>query len=189
MKKKIIKYTSRIVLGLFTLFGGLATWVAFHHSMDEYSCEAGQEDMNPVYGILITIASLILFCFVWYITRDRSTENPDPQKAHEELPEPYKSFADLDKYISEVAWIDIENEDMLAPTSGLYLFNCRGDNHTFFETHKLEKGEKLCKHYLDHHFDGWALVKPVSYHYVETSETMYDVLKENWTILDDSNLL
>ena len=84
-----------------------------------------------------------------------------------DLPEPYKSLADFEKYLSELNWIEIEDEEILAPMSGLYLFNCRGDNHTFLEAHELEEGEKLCKHYLDHHFDGWAVVKPLGYHYVE----------------------
>ena len=69
MTKKIIKYTSRIVWGLLTLFWGLVTWVTFLPPMDEYPCEAGQEEMSPIYGVVITIVSLIAFCFVWYNTR------------------------------------------------------------------------------------------------------------------------
>ena len=69
MNKKIIKYISRILLGLFTLLWGLLTWVALLPPMEEYPCEPGQEDLSPMYGVLLTIASLILFCFVWYKTR------------------------------------------------------------------------------------------------------------------------
>ena len=77
---------------------------------------------------------------------------------------------EIDNYTSRIEWTEISNEDSEVPESGLYLFNCRGDNHTFFELHQLIKGEKLCKHYLDHHFDGWAVVKPIEYHFVEKEE-------------------
>lgn len=70
MNKKIIKYVSRLVLGLVTLFWGLVTYVAFLPPMEEYPCEVGQEDLSPVYGVIITFVSMFLFCFVWYKTKD-----------------------------------------------------------------------------------------------------------------------
>lgn len=69
MSKKIIKYTGRIVLGLLTLFWGLATWCAFTPMEGYHHCEAGQEEMSPMCCVLITIVSLIAFWFVWYKTR------------------------------------------------------------------------------------------------------------------------
>ena len=173
MNKKIIKYTSRIVLGLFTLFWGLVTWAALTPTEGYHHCEAGQEDWSPLTCALITIVSLITFCFVWYKTKDKTIIDSDVSSLSENLPEPYKSFADFEKYISELKWIGIENEEQIVSMSGLYLFKCRGDNHTFFESHELEKGDKLCKHYLDHHPDGWAIVKPIGYHYVENDKKTF----------------
>ena len=66
---KIIKYTSRIVWGLLTLFWGFVTWVAYNPDEGYHHCEAGQEEMSPIYGVIITVASLMAFCFVWYKTR------------------------------------------------------------------------------------------------------------------------
>jgi membrane protease YdiL (CAAX protease family) len=70
MNKKIIKYVSTIVLGLVTLFWGLVTYVAFLPPMEEYPCEAGQEDLSPIYCAIITFAAMIVFCFVWYKTKN-----------------------------------------------------------------------------------------------------------------------
>jgi O-antigen/teichoic acid export membrane protein len=67
--KKFVKYTSRIVLGLFTIFLGLATYFAYTPDESYHHCEAGQNDGNPVYVALIAIASLLVFCFVWNKTR------------------------------------------------------------------------------------------------------------------------
>lgn len=66
---KLIKYGSRVVLGLLTIFWGLVTYCALT-PMDEYPCEAGQEDMSPHWGVLITAVLLVTFCFVWYKTKD-----------------------------------------------------------------------------------------------------------------------
>lgn len=167
MLKKIIKHTSRIVLGIFLVFWGFITLVALFPDENYHHCEAGQEEMSPIYGVLITIVLLITFCIVWYKTNDKTTIEPNVSSFPEVLPEPYKSFEDIDKYISGLTWSKIENDEMVAPANGLYLFNCRGDNHTFIEAHEIEKGENLCKHYRDHHSDGWATVKPLEYYLVE----------------------
>ena len=45
MSRKIFKYTIRIILGLLTLFWGLATWAALT-PMEEYPCEGEQESMG-----------------------------------------------------------------------------------------------------------------------------------------------
>ena len=67
--KKIVKYISRVVFGLFTLFMGLMTWIALFPDESYHHCEAGQNDGNPIYVFLIAVASLIVFCFVWYKTK------------------------------------------------------------------------------------------------------------------------
>ena len=51
MKKKLFKYTIRIVSGLFTLLWGLVAWA------------------------IIACASLLMFCLVWYATMDKRTAN------------------------------------------------------------------------------------------------------------------
>lgn len=66
---KFIKYTSRIVLGLFTLFWGIATLVAFFPDESYHHCEAGQEEWSTWQCVLVFIVSIILFFFVWYKTR------------------------------------------------------------------------------------------------------------------------
>lgn len=68
--KKIIKYTSRIVLGLFTIFWGLAIYFVYNPDESYHHCEAGQNDGDPIYMVLMAVASLILFCIVWYKTRN-----------------------------------------------------------------------------------------------------------------------
>lgn len=70
MKKKNIKYTSRIILGLFTLLCGLVTVVALFPDESYHHCEAGQKDADPIYVLLLTVASLILFIWVWHKTKD-----------------------------------------------------------------------------------------------------------------------
>ena len=69
MKKKLFKYTIRIVLGLFTLLWGLVAWAALYPDEDYHHCESGQEEMSPLTCALIAVASLIAFCFVWYRTK------------------------------------------------------------------------------------------------------------------------
>ena len=68
--KKLVKYGSRVILGLFTLFWGLATYYVYTPDESYHHCEAGQNDGNPFYVALIAVASLIIFCFVWYKTKD-----------------------------------------------------------------------------------------------------------------------
>jgi hypothetical protein len=54
MNKKIIKYVSRLVCGLITVFFGLTTVVALFPDESYHHCEAGQEDLSPVYGVIET---------------------------------------------------------------------------------------------------------------------------------------
>ena len=67
----MIKYTSRIILGLLTVFWGLATWCALTPMEGYHHCESGQEELSPIYGVLFTIVSFVLLHIVWYYTEDR----------------------------------------------------------------------------------------------------------------------
>lgn len=69
MRKKVFKYTIRIVLGLFTLFWGLATWAALYPDENYHHCESGQEELSAATCALITISSLVVFCITWCKTR------------------------------------------------------------------------------------------------------------------------
>ncbi len=67
--KKSVKYTSRIVLGLLTIFLSLMAYVAYNPDEEYHHCEAGQKDADPIYALLLAVASFLLFCWVWYKTR------------------------------------------------------------------------------------------------------------------------
>lgn len=184
MSKKVIKYTGRIVWGLITLFWVYITLMVLFPDESYHHCEAGQDDMSPMTCAIIAVVSLIVFCYVWYKTKNEIPACSDIKDATKEMPKPFKSYLDFSKYMSELEWANIENEDEVATQSGFYLFNCRGDNHYFYEFYELEKGEKLCKYYLDHHFDGWAAVVPECYHIVDNAEGEY--MMKNWVCIDNS---
>ena len=80
MLKKMIVYIILTVLSLLTFFWGLATWAAFFPDESYHHCEAGQDEMSPEAGLLVTAAHLLLFCVVWYMTI-RSKKNEDPKAA------------------------------------------------------------------------------------------------------------
>lgn len=132
-------------------------------------------------SLFMAIPYLLL---ILYNTRNRRPIYSDIKDAAEEIPEPFKSYSEFSKYMSELEWVKIENEDEVATCSGFYLFNCRGDNHHFYEFYELKKGEKLCKYYLDHHLDGWAVVRPESYHIVDNIEGEY--MMKHWVCVDSS---
>lgn len=67
--KKLIKYGIRVVLGLFTLFLGLITYCALT-PMDEYPCEAGQEEWSALQCVLAFVVSIIALGIAWYKTKD-----------------------------------------------------------------------------------------------------------------------
>lgn len=89
MKKKLFKYTIRIVLGLFTLLWGLVAWAALYPDEDYHHCEAGQKDADPIYALLLAVVSLILFIWAWHKTKDWPSDKERKEKSKEELPEPY----------------------------------------------------------------------------------------------------
>ena len=64
-----------------------------------------------------------------------------------------------------IIWKKITKDDIV-PKNGLYIFACTGDNHILFEIHRLEKGERLWKHFEGEfeHSNGWAVVIPEAYH-------------------------
>ena len=65
--KKFIKYISRIALGAITLFWCLCIYKGLNPK-HEYPC--GTSDFMLFFmGSIFTMASLILFCIVWYITK------------------------------------------------------------------------------------------------------------------------
>jgi len=89
------------------------------------------------------------------------------------LPEPYKTYVEFDNYMSKLTWVKIENEDETVPQSGFYLFNCLGDNYTFYEFFEMEEKDKFCKYYLDRPFNGSGVDRPIEYHIVEDAEGEY----------------
>lgn len=72
-----------------------------------------------------------------------------------------------DKY-----WVDILNDNDIAPADGLYVFACRGDNHIYTEIFMMKQGERLCKYFSNEyaHCNGWLEVIPLAYHIVDTCE-------------------
>lgn len=66
--KKCIKYICRIILGIITVFLGFATYFEMA-PVGDGPCEAGQKGPDPLSAAIYTLASLLLFCFVWYKTR------------------------------------------------------------------------------------------------------------------------
>ena len=67
--KKLIKYGSRVVLGLITAFLGLGTYCELT-PVGDGPCEAGQKGPDPLSAFLYTLVSLLLFSIVWYKTKD-----------------------------------------------------------------------------------------------------------------------
>ena len=64
-------------------------------------------------------------------------------------------------------WVDISSTSS-APISGIYLIECLGDNHTFYEVYELMEGELIISRFTDEnvHFNGWSVVKPVRYFFI-----------------------
>ena len=67
--KKVIKYLSRIVLGIITILWGLLTYLAFTPMEGYHHCEAGEEECSLLQIVLILVVLIFFFCIVWYKTR------------------------------------------------------------------------------------------------------------------------
>ena len=85
----------------------------------------------------------------------------------------YESFDIITLKINRIRriqqqWTKIENESMLVPRRGLYVFTCLGDNHLVYEVYMMEKGELLWKYFSGEftHMNGWMEVQPIAFHYV-----------------------
>lgn len=186
--KKNVKYACRIGLALFTIFMGLITYIALT-PMDEYPCEAGQEDMSPYWFILITAVSFITFCIVWNNTRKWPKDEIKKYKTKaEKEQEEFDLYFDIDKYLLEIKWVATNDENDIAPQSGLYLFKSQGHNHVFFDLYKLKEGEKLWKYYLEYLSKGWSDVKPIGFFIVEGDEKVKNSLINYWFIFDFTNV-
>ena len=75
MKKKLFKYTIRIVSGLFTLLWGLGTWAALYPDESYHHCESGQEEMSATTCVILMGGALVVFCIVWYVTKEKRSVN------------------------------------------------------------------------------------------------------------------
>lgn len=60
------------------------------------------------------------------------------------------------------------SKDATASIDGLYLIECLGDNHTFYELYKYRRGEKLWKYFEGEyeHTNGCLVVKPINITYI-----------------------
>lgn len=144
--KKSVKYISRIILALFTLFLGLVTYFAFT-PMDEYSCEAGQKEMSPYWGVIITIAFLIVFCFVWYKSKDSGKNN---QRMSSEIEITKKICERFLKAIEDGTMDIIEARECLDTVPYYTHISCSEEVNSL-----IEKLWKYCKHkgYIDKNVD------------------------------------
>jgi hypothetical protein len=68
MMNKIVKYAGRIVWGVLTVLFGFVTYFEMT-PVGDGPCEAGQEGSDPLLAFFLAMASLLIFCFVWYNTR------------------------------------------------------------------------------------------------------------------------
>lgn len=97
---------------------------------------------------------------------------------------------DLNYSISKIVsarryWIDIIEEDDVAPQSGIYLFTCRGDNHLITELYHLDQGERFYKYFEGEygHMNGWFEVIPLAYHLVSDFDT--ETLHSGWSAMPE----
>ena len=93
----------------------------------------------------------------------------------------YEKTEALAGYMNSLDRAEIASKEELVLKTGLYIFKCHGDNHTFVELHEMTKGEKLWKYYMNIELDGWTVIKPFKYHIV--SDTEIGIVKENWDVL------
>lgn len=66
----------------------------------------------------------------------------------------YEKTEALAGYMNSLDRAEIASKEELVLKTGLYIFKCHGDNHTFVELHEMTKGEKLWKYYMNIELDG-----------------------------------
>lgn len=121
----------------------------------------------------------------YYRIFKESQDNIEKSKTKEEIEqEEFDLYFDIDKYLSEINWITIENENEIASQSGLYLFKSQGHDHIFFDLYELKEGEKLWKCYLEK----WSGAKPIGFHVVEDDEKLKKCFINNWYVFDHTNV-
>jgi hypothetical protein len=125
----------------------------------------------------------------YYRIFKESQDNIEKSKTKEEIEqEEFDLYFDIDKYLSEINWITIENENEIASQSGLYLFKSQGHDHIFFDLYELKEGEKLWKYYLEKLSKGWSDAKPICFHIVDEDEKLKKCLINHWYVFDDTNV-
>ena len=125
----------------------------------------------------------------YYRIFKESQDNIEKSKTKEEIEqEEFDLYFDIDKYLSEINWIKIENENEIASQSGLYLFKSQEHDHIFFDFYELKEGEKLWKYYLEKLSKGWSDAKPICFHIVDEGEKLKKCLINHWYVFDDTNV-
>ena len=185
MKKKMIKYISKVIWCFIFIFGILILSSALYN-------ETGREIFNPVYDVGVAIVLLVLYLKVHHSNTD---SHPSDLKFYKVvLDQEQKDFNtafDIDKYIENIEWLITEKEDEIVLHSGLYLFKGQGrdKNYVFYYLYGLEKGEMLWKYFLENLSRGWSDIRPIGYYIIEGDEKVKNFFIMNWMIFDDSNIM
>lgn len=185
MRKKMVKYMSKIIWCFIFIFGILILSSALYY-------ETGREIFNPVYVVGVAIVLLVLYLKVHYRDTDSLQSDLKIYKvALDQEQEDFNTAFDIDKYIENIEWLITEKEDEIVLHNGLYLFKGQGrdKNYVFYYLYGLEKGEMLWKYFLDNLSRGWSDIRPIGYHIIEGNEKVKNFFIMNWMIFEDSNIL
>ena len=185
MRKKMVKYMSKIIWCFIFIFGILILSSALYY-------ETGREIFNPVYVVGVAIVLLVLYLKVHYSDTDSHPSDLKIYKvALDQEQEDFNTAFDIDKYIENIEWLITEKEDEIVLHNGLYLFKGQGrdKNYVFYYLYGLEKGEMLWKYFLDNLSRGWSDIRPIGYHIIEGNEKVKNFFIMNWMIFEDSNIL
>ena len=185
MRKKMVKYMSKIIWCFIFIFGILILSSALYY-------ETGREIFNPVYVVGGAIVLLVLYLKVHYSDTDSHPSDLKIYKvALDQEQEDFNTAFDIDKYIENIEWLITEKEDEIVLHNGLYLFKGQGrdKNYVFYYLYGLEKGELLWKYFLDNLSRGWSDIRPIGYHIIEGNEKVKNFFIMNWMIFEDSNMV
>ncbi len=185
MRKKMVKYMSKIIWCFIFIFGILILSSALYY-------ETGREIFNPVYVVGGAIVLLVLYLKVHYSDTDSHPSDLKIYKvALDQEQEDFNTAFDIEKYIENIEWLITEKEDEIVLHNGLYLFKGQGrdKNYVFYYLYGLEKGEMLWKYFLDNLSRGWSDIRPIGYHIIEGNEKVKNFFIMNWMIFEDSNIL